>query len=123
MGTHCQGQKEIDLDDIGPTIRSEHHGNIEYRRLSQANGGRIEEELAKGLKERRLTPRECALIQTFPPDYDFVFRKKDSSRFEVSPSSAYKLIGNAVPPLLAYHLAKRIESVWGLYFGESDRLF
>jgi DNA (cytosine-5)-methyltransferase 1 len=30
MGTHCQGQKEISLSKIGPTIRSEHHGNIEY---------------------------------------------------------------------------------------------
>ena len=30
MGAHCQGQKEIALDNIGPTIRSEHHGNIEY---------------------------------------------------------------------------------------------
>ncbi len=118
MGSHCQGQTEIKLASISPTIRSEHHGNIEFRRLSQKNGGQIEAELNKGLKERRLTVRECALIQTFPPDYEFVIESKSGRKgsFLVSPSQAYKIIGNAVPPLLAYNLAKRIEEVWGLYF-------
>ena len=27
-GTHCQGQTEIDIGGIAPTIRAEHHGNI-----------------------------------------------------------------------------------------------
>ncbi|MDE7135986.1 MAG: DNA cytosine methyltransferase, partial [Muribaculaceae bacterium] len=100
MGSHCQGQKEISLGKIGPTIRSEHHGNIEYRRLSAEHGGEIDDELKRGLKERRLTPRECALIQTFPPDYKFVRRTTaaSNSRFVVSASGAYKVIGNAVPP-------------------------
>jgi len=118
MGSHCQGQTEIKPTGIGPTIRSEHHGNIEFRRLSKENGGKIDKELSKGLQERRLTPRECALIQTFPPDYDFVIERKDGRKgtFLVSPSQAYKIIGNAVPPLLAYNVAKRIEDVWDLYF-------
>ena len=118
MGKHCQGQTEIKLSSISPTIRSEHHGNIEFRRLSKENGGQIESELKIGLKERRLTVRECALIQTFPPDYDFVIENKNGRKgsFLVSPSQAYKIIGNAVPPLLAYNLAKRIEEVWDLYF-------
>jgi DNA (cytosine-5)-methyltransferase 1 len=118
MGKHCQGQTEIKLAGIAPTIRSEHHGNIEFRRLSVANGGKIESELNEGLNERRLTPRECALIQTFPPDYDFVIENKYGRKgsFLVSPSQAYKIIGNAVPPLLAYNVAKRIEDVWDLYF-------
>ncbi len=118
MGKHCQGQTEIKLSSISPTIRSEHHGNIEFRRLSKENGGQIENELSKGLKERRLTVRECALIQTFPPDYEFVIENKSGRKgsYLVSPSQAYKIIGNAVPPLLAYNLAKRIEEVWDLYF-------
>lgn len=118
MGKHCQGQTEIKLSGIAPTIRSEHHGNIEFRRLSRKNGGQIEHELNRGLGERRLTVRECALIQTFPPDYDFVIGTKNGRKgsFLVSPSQAYKIIGNAVPPLLAYNLAKRIEEVWDLYF-------
>lgn len=118
MGKHCQGQTEINLSSISPTIRAEHHGNIEFRRLSKENGGRNDAELKKGLKERRLTVRECALIQTFPPDYDFVIENKNGRKgsFLISPSQAYKIIGNAVPPLLAYNLAKRIEEVWDLYF-------
>lgn len=115
MGKHCQGQTEINPNGIGPTIRAEHHGNIEYRRLSINNGGKIIEELRNCLNERRLTPRECALIQTFPPDFDFVI-PQNGRKFLVSPSSAYKLIGNAVPPLLAYHMAKRIEKLWSKYF-------
>jgi len=111
-----QGQTEINLDGMGPTIRSEHHGNIEYRRLSAEHGGKQAAELAEGLKERRLTPRECALIQTFPPDYPFVIRKESERRFILSPSGAYKVIGNAVPPVLAFHLATRLEQLWPKYF-------
>lgn len=117
MGNHCQGQKEISLNKIGPTIRSEHHGNIEFRRLSLEHGGLIEQELSAGLPERRLTPRECALIQTFPPDYSFVrYKPYSKSKFCVSSSKAYKVIGNAVPPILAYNIAMRIQTLWNLYF-------
>lgn len=115
MGKHCQGQTEVNLDGIGPTIRSEHHGNIEYRRLCAEHGGRHLNELAAGKPERRLTIRECARIQTFPDDYHFVL-PADKEGMSVSASDAYKLIGNAVPPLLAYHIAKRIETNWNKYF-------
>lgn len=114
MGKHCQGQAEVNLDGVGPTIRSEHHGNIEYRRLGKEHGGKYLEELNKGLKERRLSVRECARIQTFPDDYQFVFQ--NGSGEKVSASDAYKLIGNAVPPLLAFHIAKRLEENWERYF-------
>lgn len=117
MGTHCQGQKEININSIGPTIRSEHHGNIEFRRLSLEHGGKNIDELKKGLTERRLTPRECALIQSFPPDYQFVIPKDyEWKKFIVSASGAYKVIGNAVPPILAYHIAMRIKELWPIYF-------
>ena len=116
MGKHCQGQTEINLNGIGPTIRSEHHGNIEYRRLSEEHGGTHYDELKAGMKERRLTIRECARIQTFPDDYHFVLPSCGDEP-SVSASEAYKLIGNAVPPLLAYNIAKRIEDNWELYFG------
>lgn len=117
MGKHCQGQSEIKMDGLGPTIRSEHHGNIEYRRLSKEHGGVYDDELEQGLIERRLTPRECALIQTFPPDYPFVFYRGYTRHYSVSPSAAYKVIGNAVPPMLAYNIAQRLQEIWTLYFG------
>lgn len=117
MGTHCQGQKEINLDNLAPTIRAEHHGNIEFRRLSVENGGKYIEELNTGKQERRLTLRECARIQTFPDDFNFVLSSNERrKKFVLSPSQGYKLVGNAVPPLLAYHIAKKIEENWSLYF-------
>jgi len=115
MGKHCQGQTEVKLDSIGPTIRSEHHGNIEFRRLSEENGGKYIDELADGKQGRRLTIRECARIQTFPDDYVFIQKAEDNYK-NVSASDAYKLIGNAVPPLLAYHIAMRLQDLWEIYF-------
>lgn len=112
-----QGNIEIKLGSVAPTIRSEHHGNIEFRRLSRENGGMLFDELDRGLKERRLTVRECARIQTFPDNYEFVRPKTRKEEYPLSASGAYKIIGNAVPPLLAYHIAKRIETLWTEFFG------
>ena len=117
MGAHCQGQTEIKMDSVGPTIRSEHHGNIEYRRLSKEHGGKHTDELNSGLKERRLTIRECARIQTFPDDYQFILKKTEQNK-SVTSSDAYKIIGNAVPCILAYSIAKNIERKWLAYFEE-----
>lgn len=64
--------------------------------------GQEKREFAKGQehKYRRLTIRECARIQTFPDDYKFIYNHlKDG----------YKMIGNAVPVELAYHIAKTIK--------------
>jgi len=47
---------------------------------------------------RRLTPRECAALQTFPPGWELPTRA----------ATAYRLIGNAVPPRLAYHLGRAL---------------
>ena len=110
-----QGQSEVDLNKPGPTIRSEHHGNIEFRRLSEEHGGRYAAELSVGLPERRLTVRECARIQTFPDDFEFV-RTKDP---KLSGSDGYKLIGNAVPPLLAFRIAWNLCEVWDRVFDQS----
>ena len=118
MGKHCQGQTEIKINGIGPTIRSEHHGNIEYRRLSEEHGGIITDELSAGLEERRLTVRECARIQTFPDDYNFILKKTEQN-VSVSSSDAYKIIGNAVPCMLAYNIAQHLSERWERYFGES----
>src|SRR5690606_29398516 len=115
MGKHCQGQTEVKLDSIAPTIRAEHHGNIEFRRLSLENGGSNIEELEKGLPQRRLTIRECARLQTFPDDYQFILPKTEKN-VSVSASNAYKLIGNAVPCILAFHIAMNLAEKWTKYF-------
>ena len=48
--------------------------------------------------DRRLTVRECARIQTFPDDFKFTHAK----------TASVSQIGNAVPPMLAYVVAKAI---------------
>ncbi len=48
---------------------------------------------------RRLSIRECARVQSFPDEYKFYYSKL---------SAGYKMVGNAVPPDLAYILAKEI---------------
>ncbi|KAB0239712.1 DNA (cytosine-5-)-methyltransferase [Microcystis aeruginosa EAWAG127a] len=112
-----QGQIEVNLQGLGPTIRSEHHGNIEFRRLSLELGGKIVNELEAGLKMRRLTVRECARIQTFPDDFQFVRpQNKGDEKYSLSATDGYKLIGNAVPPLLAYHIARHLENQWDYLF-------
>ena len=92
-----QGQSEIKMDGFCPTMRAEHHGNIEFRRV---NGGKNNE---GNLPERRLSVREAALIQTFPPNC-ILTEKKPSSM-------AYKPIGNAVPPLLGYIIARKVQQI------------
>jgi len=110
-----QGNIEVKQYKPGPTIRAEHHGNIEFRRLSEEHGGLNTDELKSGMKERRLTVRECARIQTFPDDYQFV-RPDKNDNYPLSASASYKLIGNAVPPLLGFHIAKRLETIWDKIF-------
>lgn len=95
--TKGQGQSEIKLDGFCPTMRAEHHGNIEFRRLT---GGKNNEE---HLPERRLSVREAALIQTFPPKCILTENKPSSM--------AYKPIGNAVPPLLGYLIARKVHQI------------
>ncbi|MEX1002658.1 MAG: DNA cytosine methyltransferase [Crocinitomicaceae bacterium] len=77
-----QGNGIIDPNKPGPTMRTEHHGNIEYH----WNG------------KRRLSAREAARIQSFPDDMEFL----------PSTSQAYRQIGNAVPPVFAWYIAKSI---------------
>lgn len=50
---------------------------------------------------RRLTVRECARIQTFPDTCRFLYRHV---------RNGYKMVGNAVPVELAFHIAKAIRA-------------
>lgn len=92
-----QGQIEIALNQPGPTMRAEHHGNIEFRRRSDGSNGE------QHLPERRLSVREAALIQTFPP--------KCVLTSERPSMKAYRPIGNAIPPLLGWLIADRVKHI------------
>ena len=51
---------------------------------------------------RRMTVREVARVQSFPDDFKFIYEDVNYG---------YKMIGNAVPVNLAYHVALRIKEV------------
>lgn len=65
---------------------------------------------AKGYEHlyRRLSVRECARIQTFPDNFRFVYSNvKDG----------YKMVGNAVPPRLAWFLAVQMKKAFSSEMG------
>ena len=66
---------------------------------SKAVTGAARNECIHPTEDRCLTVRECARLQTFPDD--FTFSGASSARM--------KLIGNAVPPLLATKIAEAVQ--------------
>ena len=91
-----QGNNAVQKNSPGPTMRAEHHGNIEFH----WNG------------KRRLSAREAARIQSFPDDFIFY----------PSTSSAYKQIGNAVPPVFAWFIAKEIDNFLSVNLPEKNTI-
>ena len=49
-------------------------------------------------KYRRFTPREVARIQSFPEDYQLI----------ASEGAQYRMLGNAIPPVMMWHVAKEL---------------
>lgn len=78
-----QGNRKLVAERPGFTIRAECHGNIQYH---------------YSLK-RRISMREAARIQSFPDSFVFDAKLRETER----------QIGNAVPPVLAWHVAKAVE--------------
>lgn len=62
----------------------------------------VEFKRGNGKKYRRFSVRECARIQGFPDNFEFIYNNLDIG---------YKMIGNAVPVDLAYVLAKDILAI------------
>ena len=95
--------------DIDPSLRRYRHDIFDdkYKRLDWKRPSRsITAHIARDgywyihpEQARTLTLREAARLQTFP----------DRVRFAGPPSAAFRQIGNAVPPLLAEHVASSIK--------------
>lgn len=80
-----QGNRRLHADRAGYTIRAECHGNIQFHyRLP-----------------RRISMREAARFQSFP----------DSFIFEAGLREIERQVGNAVPPVLAWHVANAVLNV------------
>lgn len=80
-----QGSRKLRADRAAQTIRAECHGNIQWHYAL----------------ERRISMREAARIQSFPDDFIFDAKLRETER----------QIGNAVPPVLAWHIASAVKDL------------
>lgn len=77
-----QGNRKIKANKPADTIRAECHGNIQYHYKLP----------------RRISMREAARFQSFPDDFIFASKLRETER----------QVGNAVPPVMAWHIAKAL---------------
>ena len=87
----CRTPRDLRLDSPARTLT--------VRNLAGATGDMIRVVLPDG-RRRTITPREAARLQSFP----------DWFRFSGSASRQFEQIGNAVPPLLARHIALAVRA-------------
>lgn len=77
-----QGNRKLRADEPAQTIRAECHGNIQWHYKLP----------------RRISMREAARFQSFPDDFIFAAKLRETER----------QVGNAVPPVMAWHVAKAV---------------
>lgn len=82
-----QGNRKLIAERPGYTIRAECHGNIQFHYKLK----------------RRISMREAARFQSFPDDFLFDAKLRETER----------QIGNAVPPILAWHIARAVADALG----------
>lgn len=80
---HGQGDEKSPADEPGYTIRANSRSRVQFHYC----------------RPRRLSVRECARLQSFPDTFIFPF----------DATSNMRLVGNAVPPVLAYAVAVKAQ--------------
>ena len=81
-----QGGRSLKADRPGFTMRAECHGNQHWHYKLP----------------RRISMREVARLQSFPDNYIFNAKLRETER----------QLGNAVPPVLAWHIAKAVKTLF-----------
>jgi DNA (cytosine-5)-methyltransferase 1 len=79
-----QGNRRLKADRPGYTMRAECHGNIQFHYS----------------EPRRISMREAARFQTFPDEFIFEGGLRETER----------QVGNAVPPILGWHISQAVLS-------------
>jgi DNA (cytosine-5)-methyltransferase 1 len=111
--TQGKSWKNVDPDDLTPRFRKIHddpkkyHAPNFYRRFALGEiAGTITASaqpencgITHPFENRRMSIREIARIQSFPDDFVFPY---------TSITGAYKVIGNAVPPIFAWVIAQAL---------------
>jgi DNA (cytosine-5)-methyltransferase 1 len=95
----CKRPRDLHLDKPARTLTC--------RNLAGATGDMHRIKLPDG-RRRRLLLREAARLQSFPDWFEFIGTE----------TSCFNQVGNAVPPLFAFHLAGRVRA----YLQSSERL-
>ena len=90
-----QGGRMLNPNSTAHTVRAECHGNNQFHYSLP----------------RRISMREAARFQTFPDNFLFKARLRETER----------MIGNAVPPVLAWHIARSLAASLS-NASEADRL-
>jgi DNA (cytosine-5)-methyltransferase 1 len=98
----CVTNRDLHLDRPARTLTC--------RNLAGSTGDMHRIKMPSGEK-RRLTIKEAARLQSFP----------DFFKFDGNETSVYNQIGNAVPPMLAYHLAQSIKAYLNKRLKESSK--
>jgi DNA (cytosine-5)-methyltransferase 1 len=89
-----QGSRVLDPLRPAHTVRAECHGNNQFHYN----------------QPRRISMREAARFQTFPDDFRFLARLRETER----------MIGNAVPPVLGWHMAGAVASTLAAMRGSAS---
>lgn len=95
--TYGQNHRVIDVNKVSPTITASFYSSFIHPS-----------------QPRNLTVREAARIQTFPDNFVFMGKKTTLSKKLLAQKGIYEelhldqfnQVGNAVPPLMAHHLAE-----------------
>jgi DNA (cytosine-5)-methyltransferase 1 len=103
---------------VGATKKHTHH-KLHPRRLSNTLTS-ISEDSIHYLKNRGLTVREMARLQSFPDRFEFLGPRTSGGKTRRHACPQYTQVANAVPPMMAEAVFKNLAIVIERHYGKAD---